>query len=87
MKPEKDHIVKNHPHKVRLTIVLAANLTMQSVLALIIKFMAYEGPMSISYQNCNYGGRCGWPLTVGEMQVSNANDGRCLLRLDMYDIR
>ena len=45
MKPEKDHIVKNHPHKVRLTNVLAANLTMKSVLALIIKFMAYEGPI------------------------------------------
>jgi len=45
LKPEKDHIVKNHPHKVRLTNVLAANLTMKSVLALIIKFMAYEGPI------------------------------------------
>jgi len=42
LKPEKDHIVKSHPHRVRLTNVLAANLTMKSVLALIIKFMAYE---------------------------------------------
>ena len=68
---------------------------MKSVLALIIKFMAYEGPIITVTMVGDVDGPWRYVFfvwnaenfEVGEMQVSNANDGRCLLRLDMDDVR